>query len=137
MKLKEKVQEILNSHNLDVIIPEEYKNVYEYKRAEPNIVKKEFEHETLNDIVLQNKYKKYIPKGWYGFDIGNLTPKIWFTVIDKILELLTDNDPNFEIHQIKMKFGGIKFYCESTIIEDLDNIELLIEDKLYDKKLKY
>ena len=69
--------------------------------------------------------------------MGSPTPKNWVTAIDKILELCIKTDPEFEIHQIKIKFGGIRFYCESELIEDLFDIEILIGNELHSKKLIY
>ena len=58
-------------------------------------------------------------------------------ILDEILELCTENDTDFEIHQIKLKFGGIRFYVHSDIIEDINDVEMCIEDNLYDPALIY
>ena len=137
MKLLKEVEEIMDKYNLSVNIPSEYKNVYRYRDAHPNIVEEEFSHPEINDSFLINKYKNRIPMGWYGFAIGEPTPKNWFVVIDKILELLIKNDPSFEIYQIKMKYGGIRFYVGTSVIEDIDEIEDLIDEKLFNEKLIY
>ena len=35
---------------------------------------------------LQEKYKSYIPKGWYGFlGLGSPMPSVWFDVIEKYI----------------------------------------------------
>ena len=137
MKLLEDVKKILDKYSLSVNIPDEYKNVYQYRDAHPNIVDEEFSHPEINDSFLINKYKNHIPLGWYGFSIGEPTPRNWFIVIDEILKLCIAAEPEFEIYQIKMKYGGICFYVGSRKIEDINNIEDLIEETLYNEKLIY
>jgi len=58
-------------------------------------------------------------------------------IIREIVLVCIKANPNFEIHQIKMKFGGIHFYCHSEVIEDLNEVDGLIMDKLFDKALIY
>lgn len=137
MKLLEQVQELLNKYNLEVVIPDEYKTVYKYVEAHPEKESESFRHPIINDDYLDEKYKKHIPQGWYGFAIGNPTPINWSIVIDKILDLLIKHDPDFEIHQIKIKFGSIRFYVESKTIEDIQDISILIMNKLFSNKLVY
>jgi len=140
MKLLSKVQEILDKYNLSVELPEGCKNIYdcEYKTDDKKIMKflSRF-HPPYTDWHYLKKYEKYIPDGWYGFSIGTPTPKEWFEAIDEILELMISNDPNFEIHQIKMKYGAIMFYCNSEVVEDLNDIMMLIMKKMYSKYLIY
>jgi len=137
MKLLDEVKKIVESYDIEVHIPEQYKSVYDYRRAEEEKADKEFCDYELTDSLLIDKYKKHIPKGWYGFDIGKPTPENWFIIIDKVLELLTQNDPDLEIHQIKLKFGSIRFYVYSSVIEDMSEIEMYIEQTLFDRKLVY
>ena len=136
MKILDKVQEIFNHYELKpLVLPESFTDVYSFIRAYPDFGKN-FKSE-IDDCDLNEKYRKYIPKGWYGFDIGTLIIPLWMEIIDKIVELCVSMDPNFEIHQIKLKFGGIRFYCGSEIIEDLHGVEYLIENNLYDRALIY
>jgi len=83
-----------------------------------------------------DKYKDRIPLGWYGFDIGGF-PESWCKAIDDILELMIKHDPDMKIYQIKMKWGGARFYVGSRTIIDQEEIESLIEDKMYDESLIY
>ena len=136
MKILEKVQEIFNQYELKSIeIPTGFKSVYDYLRDNPD-KRKDFKS-TIEDCDLNKKYLKHIPKGWYGFDVGTPIVPSWMEIIDKIVEACVAVDPDFEIHQIKLKFGGIRFYCESNIIDDLHDIECLIEDNLQDRALIY
>ncbi len=58
------------------------------------------------------KYKQYIPDGWYGleFDIPEVTE--W---LDSIMENGLLNLPDFELHQIKLKFGMCRFYFDTSM----------------------
>jgi hypothetical protein len=58
-------------------------------------------------------------------------------IIDEIIELCIIIDPTIEIHQIKMKFGGIDFYIESELITDTWEIFKLVTNMLRDKALIY
>lgn len=138
MKILNKVNEIFDQYELKLVelsLPKEYKNIYDYLKNNPD-KKNEFISEK-DDNYLFNKYCSHIPEGWYGFSIGSPIIPAWCEIIDKILELCIDTDPNFEINQIKIKFGGIRFYVHSNIIEDIFGIEILIEDRLYDNLFVY
>jgi len=56
------------------------------------------------------KYKPYIPEGWYGlgFDISEVT-----NYLDKVMEDLV-MIPGFELHQVKLKFNMARFYFETN-----------------------
>jgi len=136
MKILDKVQEIFNQYELKPIeLPKEFKDVYMFLRAYPEFGK-DFKS-SIDDSDLNTKYRKHIPKGWYGFDVGTPIVPQWMEIIDKIVEICTAVDPDFEIHQIKLKFGGICFYCGSEIIDDLHDVEYLIANKMHDRALIY
>lgn len=96
---------------------------------------------------LLTKWEAFIPKGWYGFSLGEPCPHNWYKIIDDFLEYLKElvkskRIQRLEIHQIKMKFGGLRFYigyiCEDDELRE--HIELQIEkleNQLFDKKLIY
>jgi len=136
MKILDKIQEIFNQYELKPIeLPKEFKDVYMFLRAYPEF-KKNFEPEK-NDGYLLRRYRDHIPRGWYGFDIGEPIVPVWSTIIEKIVDACLEADPNFEIHQIKIKFGYMCFYCGSDVIEDLHEVECLIAHKLQDRALVY
>jgi len=136
MKIFNKVQEIFGQHQLnELMFPEDNKNAYEFLQSYPEF-KKDFVSEK-NDMFLIKKYRQHIPKGWYGFSIGEPIVPEWNEIIDKILELCIASDPDFQIHQIKLKFGGICFYVHSDVIEDLHEVEMLIGNTLFDSALIY
>jgi hypothetical protein len=96
---------------------------------------------------LLNKWKSYIPQGWYGFSLGEPCPAQWYVIIDEFLEYLKSLEQlnrisNLEIHQIKIKFGGIRFYvgygCEDEELREHIQLQIdKIEDVLHDAKLIY
>lgn len=136
MKILDKVQEIFNQYELkQLMLPEGHKNVYTFLSAYPEFGK-DFKS-LIEDCDLNIKYRKHIPKGWYGFDIGTPIIPEWMYIIDKVVETCVDADPNFEIHQIKLKFGYICFYCNSNVIDDLHEVECLLARKLQDNALIY
>lgn len=74
------------------------------------------------------KYKHYIPDGWYGlqFDITVVTE-----YLDEVMQDLIAI-PGFKLHQIKLKFGMARFYFESKWnYKHLETaIRFSIEDKI-------
>jgi len=75
---------------------------------------KRFDHYYYtSDILLFYKWAYRVGKGWYGFALGNV-PRVWTDVLDEFLCWLETQRPDFEIHQIKMKFGGLRFYVGTT-----------------------
>ncbi len=102
-------------------------------------------HKLENNLL--KKYKEYIPKGWYGFSLGSPIPLDWFKIIDEFLEYLLDLQKSdliskFEIHQIKLKFGGLRFYvsysCDDEEMREFIELQIdKLERTLYDSKLVY
>jgi hypothetical protein len=136
MKISNDIEKIFSKYDLKAIeLSSDYKNIYDFLRKNPTEAKK---YQTKkNDGYFIKKYCDYIPKGWYGFDVGTPIIPEWMDIIDEILEICTENDQDFEIHQIKLKYGAICFYVYSKDIEDIHDVELLIMNKLYDKTLIY
>ena len=136
--LYEKVKKIFDKYEnqlLPITIPDEYENVYDFLRDHPEF---EYQYQSeIDDAYLNKKYKKYIPKGMYGVSVGDPIIPIWMVIIDEILELFVKHDPKLDISQIKLKWGGIRFYVYSEKIEDRLAIEILINNKLFDKSLIY
>lgn len=93
------------------------------------------------DEWLYKKWKARVGRGWYGFALGSV-PRFWVLAIDDFLEYLLMQCPNLEIHQIKIKFGGLRFYVELPDMREQE-LELLnkeiqeLEDWLFDQKLIY
>ena len=96
---------------------------------------------------LLKKIKPYVPIGWYGLSLGSPCPDAWYKIIDEFLEYLIKLQEegkisNFEIHQIKIKFGGLRFYvsykCEDKELDEFIYLQInKLENTLQDDKLIY
>jgi hypothetical protein len=136
MKIIDKVIAIFDQYELKPLeFPASHKDIYSYLNEFPD--KKPDYRTNKNDSYFINKYRKYISLGHYGFSIGTPIIPEWNEILDKIIELCIHFDPNFRIQQIKLKFGGICFYVESQVIEDILDIEIYIGKKLRDDALIY
>ena len=137
MKLLPDVEKIFANYDLKpIVLPKNVKNIYRYNDTHPADCTLLY-NPIVTDKYLNKKYREYIPRGWYGFDIGTPIIPAWMEIIDNIVELCVENDPDFEIHQIKLKFGGICFYVYSNVIDDIHDIEYLILNTLNDRALIY
>ena len=136
MKLLKEVEKIFKKKYQPFVMPMDgYSNIYKYIEANPNEKSKYIYPK--NDSYFNKKYKQYITTGYYGFSTNSYMPEIWTDIIDDLVELFILNDPSFEIHQIKVKFGGVRFYVVSNVIEDLFEINEFIEGKFYSPYLMY
>jgi len=59
------------------------------------------------DKATEADMKQRTPKGWYGL----AAPKGWDVLVKGVHEALLAIDPDYEIYQIKEKFGGLRYYC--------------------------
>lgn len=135
MKISSDVEKVFAKHDFKPIkLPKGYKDVYSFLRDYPD--DKTYFSEKDDDYFLR-KYCDYIPKGWYGFSLGNPIVPEWCEIIDEVLEICTQLDADFEIHQIKLKFGAVCFYVHSSEIEDIGDVALLLMNKLFDRALIY
>lgn len=91
------------------------------------------------DVMLMEKWRHRVPKGWYGFDGINV---VWGKIIDEFLDELVVVCPKLEIHQIKLKFGGLRFYVDAVgadkkTIKKIDKEISILESALFDNSLLY
>jgi len=101
------------------------------------------EREDFNPtIFLFHQWAYKVPNRWYGFDLSN-APFLWALIIDEFLRYINIKRPDFEIHQIKLKFGGLRMHVSYnydkdnvTDVEIYDEINKL-EDWLFDERLVY
>ena len=77
MKILNKIEEIFNQYELKPLVLPEGHNVYSLIREFPEQEKYYLSDPTLTDSYLFDKYRKHIPKGWYGFSIGTPIIPIW------------------------------------------------------------
>lgn len=53
-------------------------------------------------------------KGWYGC----IAPDGWKNIVEDVDRMLARLDPDYEIHQIKEKFGGLRYYYGTTVEDE-------------------
>ena len=70
---------------------------------------KKIDAQTDPTVYLFQKWAYRVGKNWYGFDLAGV-PFIWAQIIDRFLEEVQKECPDFEIHQVKLKFGGNRTY---------------------------
>lgn len=73
----------------------------------------EFQDSYLKATNLQNKYQNRVPENWYGFEI-DCWPVNWISALEEFLGELEKDSPDFEIHQIKLKYGGARIYLDNV-----------------------
>ena len=96
----------------------------------------------MNTELLVNKWSHKIAHNWYGFDIAGV-PDDWVIQIDEFLTWLEEVYPQFQIRQIKVKFGGLRIYLDlsrdgmtSFLYKEIDAKINKLEE-LYSKDLVY
>ena len=73
------------------------------------------------DLWLFQKWAYRVGKGWYGFSLGNI-PHVWRRILDDFLNWIEKQEPDFEIHQVKMKVYQLRLYLGTRT-------DLLVPDK--------
>ena len=71
-----------------------------------------------SDIFLFQKWAYRVGKGWHGFDLGDV-PRVWADLLNDFLAWMESQCPDFEILQIKMKCGGLRFYIDTKIVDEV------------------
>lgn len=86
---------------------------------------------------VEEKWVSHVPEQWYGYALGGC-PTTWANVIDEFLEGLKQIDTNFEIHQIKQKFGGLRLYVKYDSPKNTSHINkqiLILEHALFHESM--
>ena len=81
--------------------------------------------------AIAEKWKHKIGKNWYGFGFTYDVPVIWIQIIDEFLDHINESDPGFRIHQIKIKFGGVRCYlgCKEELNKEIEILENVLQDQ--------
>lgn len=79
---------------------------------------------TSPDLYLFMKWAYRVEEGWYGFALSDDVPMVWAQIIDDFLSELQVAAPNFKIQQIKLKFGGLRFYVDLKIEDEVKAQEI-------------
>ena len=85
------------------------------------------------NIFLFQKWAYRVGKGWYGFSLDDI-PRVWVYMLNDFLVWVESQCPDFEIHQIKTKVGGLHFYienhCENVGVNEVVRSEITKLEKL-------
>jgi hypothetical protein len=95
----------------------------------------EFKDSYEKTTSLMIKYDSRVPDGWYGFDTS-CWPINWLNALEEFLAELEKDSPDFEIHTIKLKWGGARIGLGNESIDAQRAIDLL-EDVMRDENLIY
>lgn len=95
----------------------------------------QFQGSYEKETELQMRYFNRVPDGWYGFNVG-CWPINWLNALEEFLAELEKDSPNFEIHAIKLKFGGARIYLGMISANAEESVDAL-EKAMYDENLIY
>lgn len=95
----------------------------------------QFQGSYEKETTLQIRYFNRVPDGWYGFDVSCF-PTNWLNALEEFLAALEIDSPDFEIYQIKLKYGMARIYLGNESIDAQKAIDLL-EDTMQDENLIY
>jgi len=70
----------------------------------------------MNELQLQIEElkKKIVPEYWKSIDVD----EGWYQLVVDCDKELTRVDPNYQIYQIKEKFGGLRYYTKPSNMDD-------------------
>ena len=95
----------------------------------------EFKDSYQKETNLQAKYFDRVVDGFYGFDAVRM-PINWLEALEEFLTELEKDSPDFEILQIKLKWGTFRGYL-NNLSEDAQKSVDLLEDIMQDSNLIY
>jgi hypothetical protein len=76
----------------------------------------------MNELQLQvaKLVDKFVPNSYKSVDVD----EGWYQIVVDCDNLLTEIDPDYQIAQIKQKFGGLRYYFQPS---DVNNSELYVK----------
>lgn len=135
MNILEKTKELIKKHNLTEKLTF---NPFKEARVNRSFVfegRLEFQGSHEKSEYLQKKYESRIPSGWYGIDLYE-APIIWLNALEEFLTELEKDSPEFEICQLKLKWGSFRGYMWNLSEEAEKSVDLL-EEVMRDENLIY
>ena len=123
---------------------ENYKEIIDARKILEKYDPKDLTENRGSQDPIPEKWREHVGKGWYGFDMG-WAPDNWFKIIDEFLDQIKQVDPDFQIHQIKIKFGGIRIYLgfsgkiteDKSIYSYVNQQVSILEHELFHESLIY
>jgi hypothetical protein len=61
----------------------------------------------MEEESIRDRLSRRVPPRWDGVTIGDG----WLPLVDRLDRALAEIDPDYAIHQVKEKFGGLRYYC--------------------------
>lgn len=142
MDLITKTKEIIVKHNLAEKLAFNPFKVRRESRGSDGIAtingfcdSPEFKDSYLKATNLQNKYQNRVVDGFYGFDVDCM-PINWLEALEEFLAELEKDSPDFEIHIIKLKWGGARIYLGNESADAQKCVDIL-ENTMQDNNLVY
>jgi len=68
-----------------------------------------------DQFLAMNKNDDIVPPRWYGF----AHPFGWGKIVLDLYNAIEEIAPGHKVLQVKEKFGGLRYYCESDVREDV------------------
>lgn len=69
----------------------------------------------MNDIDIVEIMKERFAEGWWPvLDVG----EGWRELLENLHQELIEVAPDYQLHQVKEKFGGLRFYFDANIKND-------------------
>lgn len=132
MDLITKTKEIIKKHNLAEKLTF---NPFKIRRAKDIGFDDfpEFKGSYEKVVALQLKYDSRVPMGWYGIDLYE-APISWLNALEEFLVELEKDSPDFEIHQLKIKYGCFRGYM-ANLSENAEKAVDLLEEAMQDTNL--
>lgn len=123
--MKDRVDKLIAKYKL---APNSYYKESPYDGVYPDISKAE--------LMLVENWQNRTKKGWYGISIGQPCPESWFAFLNEFLYIVEKYNKDFEILQIKMKYGSIRIYLDKISDETQDEVSK-VQSFLHDRFLVY
>jgi len=74
----------------------------------------DFEQSKLAHEFIQEKWADLTSTGWYGIEMTNRMPVIFYKSIDEFFDWALENNPDMKILQVAQKFSWIKIYLDDV-----------------------
>lgn len=74
-------------------------------------------------------FSKDIEQRLYGHDCGSAIGKGWLPLVEELNKKIAAIDPEYTLHQIKEKFGGLRYYLQVSVglsEQQKENISALV-----------
>lgn len=74
----------------------------------------DFEESATEHKRIQDKWEYKRKKDWYGIEMTNRMPIVFYKAIDEFFDWVLENNPDMKILQVAQKFSWIKIYLDGV-----------------------